>query len=333
MSSTVGAGAAAEAMRTIRAASPETRIVAHLTSLDADVIEPMFQAGAIAYVTQSCSDEELASAVVSAAGGRAFLSREATGNLWPRAVEASVRFTESRRELDELKRQLLTILTHELLTPVTILQGVAQTMADRKNLGPDELEGLSAASQRASTKLARLMANLTTATRLESGDVRLQATTVAVSDLVASVVGQFRGEPRLRVVGNVPDDASVRVDGPLGTRAVAAVIENCLDISDPDADVDLSATTTDRGVELRVFDRGPGVPEHLRQRIFELFSQADSRDIRPFRGAGIGLYVARRIVELHGGLIEVHPRGGGGSVFVIAFPRALGAEIRQRDDT
>jgi signal transduction histidine kinase len=69
-----------------------------------------------------------------------------------------------------------------------------------------------------------------------------------------------------------------------------------------------------------ISDRGPGVPDELREQIFEAFTQTDASTTRSHEGLGIGLYLARRIMRAHGGRIEIAPRSGGGSTLVLAFP-------------
>jgi nucleoside-diphosphate-sugar epimerase/anti-sigma regulatory factor (Ser/Thr protein kinase) len=101
-------------------------------------------------------------------------------------------------------------------------------------------------------------------------------------------------------------------------RALVLVVENALDFSDG-SEVVIDAEQADGHVRLEVSDRGPGIPPDQRDRIFELFTQAEGTAERSHEGLGIGLYLARRIMDAHGGRLEVHDREGGGATFAVVF--------------
>jgi two-component system, OmpR family, sensor kinase len=100
---------------------------------------------------------------------------------------------------------------------------------------------------------------------------------------------------------------------------VSTVLENALALSPPGSTVDIEAVLQG-GVEIRVADRGPGVPDEIRERIFQAFTQGDAGTTRQHEGLGISLYLAAKIMAAHGGRIRVEPRPGGGSVFTLSFP-------------
>jgi two-component system sensor histidine kinase KdpD len=112
----------------------------------------------------------------------------------------------------------------------------------------------------------------------------------------------------------------------LATQALVTLIENALDLSGADEPVNITAVGEKGALRIEVADRGPGVPEEQRERIFDAFTQTDTSDTRAHEGLGIGLFLARRIMAAHGGGISYRDRVGGGSIFSLTFPVASGAE-------
>jgi len=89
-----------------------------------------------------------------------------------------------------------------------------------------------------------------------------------------------------------------------------------------DAAVEIRVESTDEELRLEVSDRGPGIPADQRDRVFELFTQVEWASNRSHEGLGLGLFLARRIMEAHGGSLDLRDREGGGTTFVLAFRRA-----------
>ena len=106
----------------------------------------------------------------------------------------------------------------------------------------------------------------------------------------------------------------------LGARALVVVLENALAFSPEAGTVDVSVRRHEGNVRVTVSDRGPGVPEELRDRIFDSFTQTDGSVTRSHEGLGIGLFLARRIMRAHGGELTYAPRPDGGSSFELSFP-------------
>lgn len=227
----------------------------------------------------------------------------------------------SLSELNAAKSGMIQLLSHELFTPISVIQGVAFTLAHQhERIDQDQRRDLAAGVDRASRRLRRLVGNLSTATRLDSEGIPLEITRVRVEELLTMVTEEFSSErERLRL----PSDANtlaatLSIDVDLAVRAMALVIENAMDLSDDEVviDVDLEPPR----VVLTVADRGPGIPEPARGSVFEAFVQADPGMTREHEGLGIGLYLARRIVEAHGGEIRAISRPGFGGVIRLSLP-------------
>ncbi|MFI6758129.1 ATP-binding protein [Micromonospora sp. NPDC050417] len=217
----------------------------------------------------------------------------------------------------------VAVTSHELRTPVTVIKGYADTLTDHwESLAePDRRQAARVIGQRAG-ELARLVDRLLSAAN-DAGPVGgappvpfdlVEALRAAVADLPSHL--------RRRLVLALPAD----LPKAFGDRASLATVltelaTNADKYSPPDSPVELRAEADRRTVAFRVSDRGVGIrPEHV-ERAFERFWQGESGDRRRYPGAGLGLYLVRRIVERQNGWVSLRPRPGGGTVAEVRLPR------------
>jgi two-component system, OmpR family, sensor histidine kinase KdpD len=174
---------------------------------------------------------------------------------------------------------------------------------------------------RAGERMRRLVGNLEAAARLDREGMDAATRPVRVGELLTDAVAEFPQQAeRIRLPdGDTVAGLRMWADPGLAVRALVAVIENALALSPPNTSVDVEVSVEGGEVLVAVSDRGPGVPEEKRDRIFDAFTQMDSSTTRSHEGMGIGLYLTRRIMHAHGGAIDVSPREGGGSTFVLRF--------------
>ena len=203
------------------------------------------------------------------------------------------------QELDRTKSELIQILSHELFTPLTTIQGFAMLVSEQgEALKADEVRDLAEGVVRANDRLRRLVGNLAAAARLDRAGVEVATRPVAANDLVERAISEF---PRLegRIVLADPAEQGIRLwaDLELGARALIVVLENALAFSPEAGAVDMSVRPHESNVRVIVSDRGPGVPEGLRDQIFDAFTQTDTSITRSHEGLGIGLFLARRIMR------------------------------------
>jgi PAS domain S-box-containing protein len=239
------------------------------------------------------------------------------------ALERAERLATSLAELNRAKSELIQLLSHELFTPISVIQGVALTLAHGDaGIDPEQGRDLASGVQRASHRLRRLVGNLSAAANLDREGIKIETTELAVGELLTRTTEEFADvESRLRC--SAADDVlgtRVAVDPDLAIRAIAVVVENALDMSDDE--VEIEAFRTNGSVTLTVADHGPGVPSEARESIFDAFVQADSGMTREHEGLGVGLYLARRIMQAHGGHVRTVTRQGFGGVFELSFPVA-----------
>ena len=224
---------------------------------------------------------------------------------------------------EQARELFVAVTSHELRTPVTVIKGYADTLADH-------WDDLDEASRRDSAErlgqrareLARLVERLLSAVGDGSGLAAPVPLPFDLTEAVRSAVTELPTDSRRRVRVDLPDV----VPKALGERAslatvLAELITNAIKYSPPDARVEVSGVVDVGTVGFRVADRGIGVrPEHV-ERAFERFWQAESSSERRYGGVGLGLYLVRRIVERQNGWVSLRPRERGGTVAEVRLPR------------
>jgi signal transduction histidine kinase len=320
------AGGGPRAAREIRRDLPQTHVVALSAYEDRRTVLEMLRAGVVGYIVKGTSADEILYTVRRSMRGQGSLSVEVTADViheLASLLERSESLTRELQELNRTKSELIQILSHELFTPITTIQGFAFTVAEHgADLTPEEVRDLAQGVSRASDRIKRLVGNLAAAARLDREGVEVSTRPVVVGDLLEQALSEFPNRrERFRLLAD-PDRLAARLwaDQDLATRAVVVVLENALAMSPKDEPVEVDAAVVGPDLEISISDRGPGVPEERREAIFEAFTQGDSSTTRPHEGLGIGLYLAGRIMRAHGGSIGVLPRAGGGSTFVLDFP-------------
>jgi signal transduction histidine kinase len=239
-----------------------------------------------------------------------------------RVVTFSDATEQHRREHD---RELFIAMTsHELRTPVTVIKGYADTLTNHWDSldEPGRLEALRAIGQR-SAELARLVDRLMSAATDAGAAGGRPAVPFDLLDALRAALDELPAQLHTRLAVNLPVD----LPKALGDRAILAtvlteLITNADKYTDDNAvPVELTAGADVQSVFFRVSDRGVGVrPEHV-ERAFDRFWQAESGDRRRYPGAGLGLYLVRRIVERQKGWVSLRPREGGGTVAEVRLPR------------
>jgi signal transduction histidine kinase len=244
--------------------------------------------------------------------------------------EMAERMTEMIRELqrqESVRRDLVANVSHDLRTPLASLRGYLETlMIKGDSLPPEEQKMYLAIATQQTERLARLVAELFELAKLEAKDVSVQAESFPVSELIQDVVQKFELDAKQR---QLAIRAEVEADLPFVTADIALVervlqnlIDNALHHTPAGGTVSVAARVRGREVAVTVADTGSGISKDHLPHIFERLYRADkSRDSRS-GGAGLGLAIARQIVELHGGRIAVESELGRGTTFSFSLPLA-----------
>jgi len=254
-------------------------------------------------------------------------SRDEVGQL----AQAFNRMSAELDQLDRLRRDLVANVSHELKTPISALRAHLENLLDGvERPDPETLQVMLTQSER----LGRLVDQLLDLSRLESGDVPLHREDVPLAPLVSEVLSEIevaRAGRGVEIRGSVPGDLpSVYADRERIHQVLFNLLDNAVRFTPEGGRVTVSAETHDGSIDVHVADTGPGIPpEHL-PRLFERFYRADPARAQKDGGTGIGLAIARSVVEAHGGRIWADSRPGEGSMFTFELPVAIAAE-RRRD--
>jgi PAS domain S-box-containing protein len=233
---------------------------------------------------------------------------------------------EAQRQIEEalrLRDEFMAVAAHELRTPITSVMGQSQLAL--RQLSRDASIDKSRISRslevivRQSSKLSQLIAQLLDISRLESGKLTIERERADLVPVVSQVVDNARllGTPHELSV-EAPSLLEADVDALRFEQVVTNLVTNAIKYSPEGGAIDVVLRATERDVELSVRDHGIGVPPEKRARIFERFYQAHGDSHQ--QGLGLGLYIGRQIVELHGGQIRVEFPDDGGSRFIVTLP-------------
>ncbi len=248
---------------------------------------------------------------------RAFTDQLAVA-LRSRELAAEASSAELLSQANELRTALLRAVSHDLRTPLASIKASATTLlADDVAWTPEATHELLLTIDEEADRLNKLIGNLLDMSRLQGGTLDLLREDVGLDEVVAQALASL-GERAKRVVTEVPETLPrINTDPALLERAVANVIDNAIAWSPLDRPVRLEAAQFGGSVELRVIDRGPGIPPDQRERIFQPFQRLG--DQPRGEGVGLGLAVARGFVDAIGGELTVEDTPGGGATMVFSF--------------
>jgi len=246
--------------------------------------------------------------------GRQDLAREAKAASRELARERST--VERLQEMDAAKSEFVAIAAHELRSPLAAIRGVVETI---RRVGDDvEPEGkgelLDGAAEQAA-RLSRLLDDLLTVSRIEAGSVPLRITESVVEDLVSEAAQASDAASLVSV--SIKDVHTVPCDADRLVRVLANLLDNARKHSPKGAVIGVDVQGEGDFVRFGVRDRGVGVPQSERDAIFERYRRIEERAVL---GTGLGLFIARSLVEAHGGRIGVEDAPGGGADFYFLIP-------------
>lgn len=230
------------------------------------------------------------------------------GRVW------SFRDVTERNRLDDVKDNLLSAVSHELRTPLTAIVGFTSTLERWGiTMSDEEVTDLYTRLSKNAKKLQRLVGDLLDFDRLSRGLVEPKRERTDMAELVTSIARESE-QMTGRHIRVAADDVVVSVDAPKVERIVENLIINAARHTAPDTPVWVRVRARDEGCLIIVEDAGPGVPDDLKELIFEPFKQGPTAQPQS-PGVGIGLSLVSRFAALHGGRAWVEDRKGGGSSF------------------
>ncbi|HTA39074.1 MAG TPA: ATP-binding protein [Candidatus Acidoferrales bacterium] len=223
-------------------------------------------------------------------------------------------------ELSQTKSDLIAMLAHDFRGPLTSIVGYADLIPEVAKLEEEPLEYLDAI-KRAALQLSELASDTLTFSRLERNEVALQLADVDLATLVAEIVEQYADRRDVEV--KVSGDARVIGDEQRLRQVFANLIDNAIKYTPGDAKPSVVVDGDGSAVTVTLQDRGIGIPAAELSTIFDRFSRASNARKLNISGTGFGLFLAKQLVQLHGGTIAVESQEGNGSAFVVTIPRRV----------
>ncbi len=263
------------------------------------------------------------------------LARQAADLIERTQAEDSLRDSEQRlKDADRRKDEFLATLAHELRNPLAPLRTSLELIRIAGNT-PEVVREVREEMEEQLTLLVRLVDDLLDVSRITSGKIRLQQRPTELATLVARAVQANRaaidgGQFALSI--DMPDTRVLIDADPIRfVQVISNVLNNAVKFTDPGGQITMSAELASpaagpREVVLRIADSGVGISSEMLPRVFDLFTQDDAMAYRSQAGLGLGLALARHLIEMHGGSIGVHSDGPGrGSTFTLRVPVAHAA--------
>jgi signal transduction histidine kinase len=223
-------------------------------------------------------------------------------------------------EADRMRRDLVANASHELRTPIGALRATLENLVDGVET-PDQ--ATLASMLRQVERLGTLVGQLLDLSKLESGAVPLERAAVAAGPLLDRVVDEWRGKAEgrgVRLSADVPQELVLHVDEERLLQVLGNLVANAIRHSPPGGAVVVRAGAADSRTRIEVVDEGPGIRPDDAERVFERFYRSDPARAVTEGGAGLGLAIARWIVELHGGVIRPEAAEPNGCRMVVELP-------------
>ena len=255
-------------------------------------------------------------------------SLEAIGSLVAISIERAntvekLSRSEAARESDRLRSVLLDSVTHEFRTPLTAIKASAETLLSDVELEKPQRKDLLQVINEESDRLNRLVGEAGEVAQLDSHQLQFRFEKHSIRDAIdAAIKASQQALRRHPVEVSIPENlVPVRMDLDRITEVIVHLLDNAGRYSPPDTPIHVTAEMRNSEAVTSVADHGPGIDEMEQEMIFEKFYRGrDQRMI--IQGTGMGLPIAKAIVELHGGKIGVTSQLGRGSVFYFSLPTA-----------
>jgi PAS domain S-box-containing protein len=230
-------------------------------------------------------------------------------------------------ELDRMKDELVALVSHELRTPLTSIRGYLELLLDEARdagLGATHVDWLNIIDRNA-VRLLRLVEDLLLKAQDAAGTIALDRTDVDISAVVEHCIqvgGPVAKARGIALHGESEELAPVSGDPVRLGQVIDNLVSNALKFTPPGGRVDVRAYSHEAGIRIEVADTGVGIPEAEQHRLFERFYRTSQAESEAVPGAGLGLSIAKAIVEGHGGAISCRSSDGVGTTLVVELPLA-----------
>ncbi len=229
--------------------------------------------------------------------------------------------TEEKR-VEELRREIVSLVSHDLRAPLTVIMGYIDLLRARE-LKPDAREKALTQARDAADRMLTLLGDLLDVARADEILSPAVLAPVGMDEVVGQIVNSFGATATHRFSLELEEGSDVLGDDKRLRQVVANLVTNAMKYSPEGSDIRVEVVQDDNRVLFSVEDEGPGIPEAQRQRIFERYTRVQQSESGKRAGIGLGLYIVKAIVEGHGGTVRVEdPEESMGSRFVVDLPAA-----------
>ena len=247
-------------------------------------------------------------------------------------VSERKRVEEVEKKLMKMKDELIASVSHELRTPLFSIRGFLELLRDGKvDDAETQHEFLTRASQDAN-RLTVLVNDLLDVSRLEAGRLELELEEVELDSLIRETLESLQNQAEQKRIALTYIGAErplrLRADRRRLQQVLTNLVMNAIKFSEAHCPIRVTSDLVEDLVTVKVIDQGPGIPAEDIPHLFNMFYQVNGSHKRAGGGAGLGLYIAKKIVESHGGQIGVESELGMGSTFFFILPVSVGKESK-----
>jgi two-component system phosphate regulon sensor histidine kinase PhoR len=230
------------------------------------------------------------------------------------------------RKLENIRKDFVANVSHEIKTPITAIKGFVETLQDGAMQSPQDAERFLDIIQNHVLRLESLVEDLLSLSRIEQ-ETEKEEIVLEEKPIKEVLVGalqfcQVKAEPKqIRMELSCSEDVVARINPSLLEQAVVNLLDNAVKYSEPGKSVRVQLETTPQEILIRVRDEGCGIEKQHQERLFERFYRVDKARSRKLGGTGLGLAIVKHIMEAHGGRVSVESQLGRGSTFTLHLPR------------
>jgi len=230
--------------------------------------------------------------------------------------------SELMTQLELLKSNFLSLISHDLKTPIARIHGNAELVLNEGELTDKQRKSLSAIVH-TTEDLGDYVEAILDLTRIESAQMPLQKVSKDINSTILEAVESKRFlalEKDIDIRTQLEPLFSVKFDVKLIRRVIANIVENAIKYSPPNTHIVVQSREENNWIKVSVADEGQGISENDQKKVFEKFFRCDNSREQATKGTGLGLYLVKYFVELHEGMVELKSELGKGSVFTISLP-------------
>jgi two-component system phosphate regulon sensor histidine kinase PhoR len=242
-------------------------------------------------------------------------------------VGALIVFTDitDLRRLENIRREFVANVSHELKTPITAIKGFVETLQGGAIADKEEAEKFLKIIARHADRLDAIIDDLLSLSKIEqAGDKEdIKFENAELGQVIKSSIKSLEMKAREKNIGikfDCPADLRPSINASLIEQAITNLLDNAINYSDPGNDVEVKATKTESNIIIAVRDHGCGIEKRHLPRLFERFYRVDTARSRKMGGTGLGLAIVKHIAQIHGGYATVESEPGKGSLFSLNLP-------------